>query len=105
MQTTFAGHRLTNRDPGRFDKSAQHIGGLAVDHTATGDNQRLLSATNPLRRALNRIPIGAIARDLPDPLVKERGRIVIGFGLHILGQRQGHGTGFGWAGQHAHCFG
>ena len=29
-------------------------------------------------------------------------RVVVGFGLYVLRQRQGDGAAFGWVGQHAH---
>ena len=101
-QAAAAGERFAHRNAGLFGESAQRLGRLAVDHAATGDDQRALARADPFCRALQRRPIGTVARNSPDPLRKKRFRVVIRFCLHVLRQAHRHRPGLHRVGQHAH---
>ena len=55
-----------------------------------------------LCRALDLLRRWYGARDLVNPLGKEIRRIVVAFGLHVLGQADGHGPGFRLIGEDPH---
>ncbi len=104
-QAALASHRLSDRNACLVNETPQEIGGLGINHAATGDNQRPLAGTYPRCRLLQRIAIRAIARNMPHALVEKRLWICIRLGLHILWQRQGDSAGFSRAGQDAHNLG
>ncbi len=54
---------------------------------------------------LQHIAVGAVAQDVPDPPAEELDRVVVGFGLHILRQRERHCAGLAGAGEHAQGLG
>lgn len=85
-QTSFASHRLTDRDSGLFGKVEQGFRGFAVNDTATGDDERLVRCANPVGGLGEAGLIRAIASDMPDALFKQFSRIVKRFGLDILRQ-------------------
>ena len=88
-QRALAGLRFGHRDARQLDQQRQSVIGIAVMDAATGDDQWLLAGANPLRRPFYCIAVGSIARDLPDALFKEGGRVIVASALHILRQRQG----------------
>src|SRR5215208_1681843 len=96
------GLRLPDRDACPFDETPQDLGRLGVDHTPTRDDHGPPGAPDQLRSTLQRLLIRQRAPYAPDALVEELLGEVVGFGLHVLGQRQGHGSGLGLVGQDAH---
>ncbi len=101
-QTALTRHRLGNGHAGAVHQVAQRLRGSAVDDTATGDDQRPTAGADPLRRALERGAVSAVARNVPGALLEKPRRIRECLRLDVLGQRHGHGAGVRWTGQHAH---
>ncbi len=56
------------------------------EHAAAGNDQRLLGGADGFNGAGKGHLIGLAAADEPDALAEELLRIVVGLGLHILGQ-------------------
>ena len=99
-QAALAGHGFTHRDAGGVHELPQRLSRLGVDHAAAGHDHRLLAGPDQLGCLRQRRPIRPVAHDMPDALAEERDRVVVGLGLHILRQRQGHRAGLGRAGEH-----
>ncbi len=99
-QAALAGHGFTHGDAGGVHELPQRLSRPRVDHAAAGHDHRLLAGPDQLGRLRQRRPIRPVAHDMPDALAEERGRVVVGLGLHILRQRQGHRAGLGRAGEH-----
>ena len=71
-------------------KGRQSIRRAGIQDTAPGDNQRCLSGADGGNGGGQFGAVGTGAADGPDPAVKERHRVIIGFGLGILTKRQYH---------------
>ena len=85
-----------SRRPGRPDGGGELLelgGGVGVDDTAAGDDQRLLRRGEKRRDGVDLVGVRRGSADHPVPLVEELGREVVGVGLHVLRQRQHHGAG------------
>ena len=97
-----AGLGVGDRDAGRLGEPAQLLGRLAVDHAATGDEQRPARGPEHRDGAGQRRRLRHRPADVPDPLGEQLLGPVVGLGLHVLRQRDGDRAGLGRVGQHPH---
>ena len=97
---TLAGLRVRHRDAGRRRKSTQLRRGLGVDRAASTDEQGALGGANRGHRPLEGGSFGRGTAHVPDTLVEELQRPVVGLGLHVLRQRDG--AGFRRVGEDTH---
>lgn len=77
-------------------------GGAGVHHSSAGDDQGASGRTDDVERALQGGPLGGGATDMPDAAIEERDRPVVGLGLDVLRERDGHGAGVGNVGEDPH---
>ena len=101
-QRAFARLGLDDRDAGAPDELAQDFGRLGVDDAAPRDDERLPGAPDQTRRAIQDRCVGQRPREVPDALLEKRVGVVVGLGLHILGQRQRGRAGVRLARQDTH---
>jgi len=101
-QRAFARLRLGKGDLIALGKLAQRLARFRVFHPAAADNYRLALTVNQRQgiRQLRRDRQAAI--QTVHAFLEEVVRVIPGFALHILRQRQRDRAGFGRIGQHAH---
>ena len=100
-QDADAGLGVADRDAGQLGELRQFLVGVGVQHAAAGDDQRALRGPDRLGGAADVLVVGVRAADPPFALGQEFLGHVEGFGLDVLGQRDGHGAGLGRIGQDA----
>ena len=89
-QGSFSGLGLGDRDAPFLGEPRQRVASQRVVDPAAGDNQRLRRAREHLGRAANLGCVGANAADAVHAPGEEGLWIVVGLGLDVLGERQGH---------------
>ena len=104
-QRTFACLRFANWDARRLRELRESFGGLRIDDSSTGDDQRILRGTNPFCGTLQETLVAAIARNQPNFLGEKLFREIERFSLDILRERDGDGSGFRRRSEDAHGFG
>ena len=104
-QRAFAGLRFAHRNARLRGELSERLVRLAVEHAAAGNDQRLLARANPFDGAAKHRSLGRRPRNLPDAILEQLDRVIEGFGLHILRQRERDGARLGRRGEHAHDFG
>ena len=104
-QGALAGLGFTHGDAGGLDEVSQRLGGLAVEHAAAGDQERLPAGPNRRRRALERGGIAPWPLNVPVTVLEQRRRIVVRLGLRVFGHRQRDRAGVGRGGEHPHHVG
>ena len=105
VKASFPGMRFAHGNSGAGRKLGESFGGLGVDDAAARNDERSLRGPNPIRGFCKEGDIGSSAGDDPGALLEELFGKVVGFGLHILGQRQGDSAGLCGRGQHTHRLG
>src|SRR5687767_10956933 len=98
----FAGLRLGDGDAARLRPHRERDRRARVDDAAARDDERPLRAGDERPRALERRAIRQATLDVPHPLREEVLGHVERLGLHVLRQRQRHGSGVRRAHQDAH---
>ncbi len=102
QQRALAGLSLGHRDREALGKGLQGLVGRGVLDPATADQQRLALAPQQRHGVRQHRFGGWPPVDAMHPSGEEAQRVIVGLGLHILGQRQGHRAGLGRVGQHPH---
>src|SRR5579863_139459 len=104
-QRAFACLRFANRNACRLRELRESFGGLRIEGSSAGDDQWFLRGTNPFRGTLQKSLVAAITGNYPDFLVKKLFGEIKGFGLDVLGESDGDGSGFRGRGEDAHGLG
>ena len=99
---TLAGLGFGERDSKTFSKRLQgRVGARVFDPAAADDQRRALALHQCLRisqhRGCRQTPVDAVHAFLQEVI-----GVIVSLSLHVLGQSQGHGAGFGRVGQYAH---
>src|SRR5580692_9321034 len=81
-----------------------NCGGLRIDDSSTGHDQRILRGTNAFCGTLQESLVTAIARNQPYFLGEKLFRVIERFRLDILGERDRDGSGFRGRSEDAHGF-
>ena len=97
-QRTLARLCFGDRDAGRGNQLIESLGRRAVDDAAARDDQRPRGRAQLRRETLDELGL----RNSPDAIVEQRVGELPRLGLHVLGEREGHGTGFGGIGEDPH---
>ena len=93
-----AGLGLADRDVVLLGEGLERAGRLGVEHAAAGDDQRPLRAADGVGGDLDLAQAGARAAAVPFLRREELGRPVVGLGLHVLAEGEGHRAALGGVG-------
>src|ERR1700724_2089965 len=75
-----------------------------VNHASSRNDERASRRLNPFNGPAEQSGIRSSTRDKPCARTKEFFGVVVGLGLHILGERKGHSAGFHGRSEHSHRF-
>ena len=87
-----------------FGETLHLLPRLRVVHPASRNEQRALRLLKESDRLLDPLPVRQPPFDPPGALLEKVHRIIIGLGLHVLGQGESYRSGIGRIGQHSHRF-
>ena len=85
-----------------FSEFPEGIPGFTVADTAAANEHRFLAGRDQICGAFHLIGIDPAAIHVPDTLLEEVFRIIVGFAFHILRHTDTNSTGIGRIGQNAH---
>ena len=103
-QRTLARLRLAHRDAGEAGEFIERGCRAAVQHAPARHDQRAFGIPDHRYGARQQVAVRQRAGDMPHALAEQLLRVIPGFRLHVLRQRQGDRAGVGRRGEHAHGF-